>query len=71
MTNAEGRRANGQTTASTFRQIVKRQDEPFDSLTAGDSFDNLRDIRQRDVAIEEVVGLDQNANATGALIEAT
>lgn len=54
---------------SAFRQVISRQDEAFDSFTARDSFDDFGHVRERDVAIEEMIGLDQDADPARALIQ--
>lgn len=52
------------------RQVGGTEDEPFDALTARERFHDFRDVGQRDTAVKEMVGLDQDANTARALIEA-
>ena len=52
------------------REIAGSEDQPLHPLTARERFNNFGDIRQRDPAIKEMIGLDENADSAGALIQA-
>jgi hypothetical protein len=60
---------NGEKTASTFRQIFGAKDEPLDSLSGHNRFDDLWHIRHRDAPIKKMIGLDQDADSTRALVK--
>lgn len=55
---------------SASRQVVGAEHKPLDSVVAGNPFNDFRHVRYRDPAVEEVIGLDQDTDATGALIQA-
>jgi hypothetical protein len=55
---------------SALRQVIGRKDEAFDSLTGYDPFHDFGQISHGNVTVEEVIGLDQDANTARALIEA-
>jgi hypothetical protein len=52
-------------------QIVLRQNEPFDPPSGRNRVNDFGDIRNGHPPIEEVVGLDEDAHSTRALVEAT
>ena len=52
------------------REVAGAKDQPLDPLTARQRFYYFRHVRQRDSAIKEMIGLDQDTNAAGTLIEA-
>jgi quercetin dioxygenase-like cupin family protein len=54
---------------SVPRQIGGTEDKALHTLAAGDSFHDLRHVRHGDAAVKKMIGLDQNADAAGALIE--
>lgn len=56
---------------SPFCQIFRGKYEPLDPLSVHNSFDDLGHIGHRDPAVKKVIGLDQNADAARALVEAT
>jgi hypothetical protein len=59
----------GEKTASTFRQVFGGKDEPLDSLSGHNRFDDLWHIRHRNPAVKKMIGLDQDADATRALVK--
>ena len=61
----------GEKTGSTFRQVFGGKDEPLDSLSGHNSFDDLWYIRHRNPAVKKMVGLDQDTDATRALVKTT
>lgn len=69
LTNPPPRVANPTTLA--LRQVNRRKDETFDSLTGGDPFHDFWQISHGDVPVKKVIGLDQDANAAGTLVQAT
>jgi hypothetical protein len=56
--------------SSAARQVGGSKHQPLDPPAAPERFNDLGDVRQRDPAIKEMIGLDQDANATGTLVEA-
>jgi hypothetical protein len=56
---------------SPLRQVIRGKDETFNSLTACDPFHDFWQIGHRDVTVKEVIGLDQDTDATGTLVETT
>jgi hypothetical protein len=54
-----------------LRQVLWRQNETVDSLTVCDPFDDFRQVSHCDVTIKEVIGLHQDADAAGTLVETT
>ena len=71
MTNAECRMTNDEEAESSSRQVFGSEDEAFDAVAAHDSFHDLGDVGDSDAAVEEMVGLDQDADAARALVETT
>ena len=56
---------------SALGQILRAQDEAFDALTACNPFHDFGQVGHCHVAVEEVIGLNQNANTARTLVEAT
>jgi hypothetical protein len=52
------------------RQILGSEHQALEALTGGKPLYDFRNIRPRDATIKKMVGLDQDADAAGALIEA-
>lgn len=56
-------------TPSTSREIVGAKNQPLDPLTAGNSIHDFGHVGHSDPPVKEMIGLDQNANSTRALVE--
>ena len=56
---------------STFREVVWAKNKSLDPLAPGNGLHDLRQVRQSNVTVKEMIGLDQNADAARALVQAT
>ena len=56
---------------SAAAQVAGSKDKSFNPAANGDPIHNLRDVRHGDMAIKEMIRLDQDTDAARALIEAT
>ena len=60
----------GEQTKSISRQVFGGKDEPLDPFSGRNRFDYLWHIRYCDSAVEKMIGFDQDADATRALVKA-
>jgi hypothetical protein len=58
-------------TKSSPCQVFGGEDKAFDPAAAHNPFDDFGDVGDRDAAIKEMIGLDQNADTARALVETT
>jgi uncharacterized protein YeaO (DUF488 family) len=65
------REQNSLESCSAFGQLIATQHEPLNPAAIRDRIDNFRQVGHGHVTVKEMVGLDQDADATRALIEAT
>ena len=56
---------------SVSRQFCLAQDEALHALAGRNRLDDFGHVLRGDVSVKEVIGLNQNRDATGALVEAT
>ena len=49
--------------------LIPGEHETFNRLALNESIHNLRDVRDRDAFVKEVIGFDQDRHAGSALIE--
>ena len=49
--------------------LIRRNHEAPNRLTVNESIHNLRDVRDRDASVKEMIGFDQNRHAVVALIK--
>lgn len=52
------------------RKVAGSEHQPLDPLTARERLHNLRQVRQFDPAIKEMIGLNQDTNTARTLVEA-
>jgi hypothetical protein len=57
-------------TTLPFRQVFRGKDEPLDPFSAHKPLDDLGHVRHRNPTVKKVIGLDQDADATRALVKA-
>jgi hypothetical protein len=54
----------------TFRQILLREEQAFNSPSLHDSIDDFRHVRHGHAAVEKMIGLDEDRHAVRTLVEA-
>jgi hypothetical protein len=62
--------ASDEETYSAIRQVFRGKHETLDPVATRNPFHDLGQISHCDVTVKEVIGLDQDTDATGALIQA-